>query len=167
MLEIRSLDDIAVMRENSQVECKLAQGRDGTGALPEDIWETYSAFANTQGGDIFLGIREKSRHHFELAGIENTGRVLDDLWRIVNNPEKVSANILDENWVRVLEIDGKLIIHIHVPRASHLSRPIYIDGNPLTGSYQRLGSADKTLDAASVRRMLAEQLEGDSDQSML
>ena len=32
MLEVSSLEDIAAMRESVDVECKLAQGRDGKGA---------------------------------------------------------------------------------------------------------------------------------------
>ena len=58
MLEITTLADIAALRENSEVECKLATGKDGKGALPRDFWETYSAFANSYGGDILLGVRE-------------------------------------------------------------------------------------------------------------
>jgi predicted HTH transcriptional regulator len=58
MLEISTLADIAALRENFEVECKLAVGKDGKGTLPKDFWETYSAFANSYGGDILLGIRE-------------------------------------------------------------------------------------------------------------
>jgi ATP-dependent DNA helicase RecG len=72
MTALFTLEDIKALKETWQIECKLAQGRDGEGALPEDIWETYSAFANTQGGDIFLGLRELGPGDYKLAGIPTT-----------------------------------------------------------------------------------------------
>lgn len=50
MIEIKTLDDIALLAESSILECKLAGGKDGKGALPTDFWESYSAMANTEGG---------------------------------------------------------------------------------------------------------------------
>ena len=49
---------LAGLSESSELECKLAAGRDGKGAVPQSLWETYSAFANTHGGVILLGIKE-------------------------------------------------------------------------------------------------------------
>ena len=58
MLEIKTLDDISTLSENYEIECKLAAGKDGKGELPKDFWPTYSAFANSYGGDIILGLKE-------------------------------------------------------------------------------------------------------------
>ena len=45
--EIRTISDIDLLRESVDLECKLATGPDGNGALPKDFWPTYSAFANS------------------------------------------------------------------------------------------------------------------------
>lgn len=63
-------DDLNGVRESYEVECKAAQGRDGRGALPESMWATYSAFANTQGGYIFLGAQEQEDGTFNLMGLQ-------------------------------------------------------------------------------------------------
>ncbi|WP_026351663.1 RNA-binding domain-containing protein [Kushneria aurantia] len=167
MLEIDSLEDIAALRESVDVECKLAQGRDGKGALPREFWPTYSAFANTQGGDIFLGVKERASGHFELAGVANTQKVIDELWTGLNNSQKVSVNLLRERWVRILEIEGKAVVHVHVPAATRKQRPVYLSGNPLTGSYRRFNSTDHQLSEEQVRRMLAEQVEDSRDNEIL
>ncbi len=167
MLEISTLEDISALRESFDIECKLAQGRDGKGGLPKDIWETYSAFANAQGGDIFLGIKELKDQIFELAGIENTQKVIDELWTCLNNPQKVSGNILREHGVKVLVIDGKNVIQINVPQATRKQKPVYIKGNPLIGTYKRLNSTDLLQNEEVVRRMMAEQIEESRDSEIM
>lgn len=167
MLEIDSLEDIAALRESVEVECKLAQGRNGDGALPKDFWPTYSAFANTDGGDVFLGIRERSDGRFELAGLADPQKVVDELWTGVNNPQKVSANVLRPDGVQVIEIDGLSIVRVRVPAASRKLKPVFLNNNPLTGTYRRFNSTDSRLDKEKVRRMLAEQGEDERDARIL
>ena len=43
--EILQLDRIEEYREGNQLEAKAAQG-----GLPDTLWDSYSAFANTDGG---------------------------------------------------------------------------------------------------------------------
>jgi len=167
MLEITTIEDIAALRESFDTECKLAQGRDGKGMLPKDFWETYSAFANTQGGDIFLGVKESKSQTFELAGVENTQKVIDELWTCLNNPQKVSGNILHDRWVKVLSIEGENVIQVHVPQAPRKQKPVYIKGNPLIGTYKRLNSTDLLQNEEVVRRMMAEQIEEGRDAEIL
>ena len=83
MIEIRSQADLALLRESVDLECKLAAGRDGQGAVPEDFWPTYSAFANTEGGVVVLGLRE--RHgQFTDKGIANVPKVRKELFDSLN-----------------------------------------------------------------------------------
>ncbi|HEY0961266.1 MAG TPA: ATP-binding protein [Pseudomonadales bacterium] len=155
MTTLLTLEDIAAVRETWNIECKLAQGRDGHGALPEDIWETYSAFANTAGGDIFLGLRELGPGKYELAGIRDAEQVVAEFMKGVNDPKVVSVNVLCVDSVAIMHIEGKAIVHINVPRASIYLRPVYVGSNPLHGSFIRTGSSDIRLFPERVKRMQA------------
>lgn len=124
-------------RENNRIEAKKALG-----GLPQSIWETYSAFANTLGGFILLGVIEKADKSFGIVDLPDPDKLIKEFWDIVNNPRRVSINILSSKDVYVQEIDGDHIVVIHVPRADRSYRPVYIDGNPLTGTYRRNGEGD-------------------------
>ena len=42
MIDIQTIADLELLRESVDLECKLAAGRDGKGAVPEDFWPTYN-----------------------------------------------------------------------------------------------------------------------------
>jgi ATP-dependent DNA helicase RecG len=164
---IRSLEDLPLLRETFQLECKLAQGKDGSGALPEDFWRTYSAFANTAGGIVLLGVSEK-KGEFSVAGISNVSKIRSDLFSSVNSRTKVSCNLITNEGVSEIEIDGKTIICIRIPRASRTQRPVHLTLNPLSGNtYRRLNESDCALTDEEVKRMLAEQVEETRDSRVL
>ncbi|MCT7943077.1 AlbA family DNA-binding domain-containing protein [Shewanella holmiensis] len=147
-----ALDDIANLHESAQVEFKLAGGRDGNGKLPEGMWETYSAFANTLGGEIILGVKEE-HGEFSIEGIVNPMPMLSEIWQILNNPQKISHNILSPTDVQIIEIMGKKLIRIHVPAVDLKLRPIYIGPDPYSGSYFRVGDADMHASREQIDQM--------------
>jgi len=167
-MELKTVEDIKLLSEDVELECKLAIGKNGKGGLPgKTIWETYSAFANTNGGTILLGVKETKDHSFEVYGIENTQKVLDEFWTSLENRQTISKNITQEKDVQVITIEDKGIIQIYVPRASREDKPIYRTSNPLEGTYQRLHSSDVLCSKDMVKRMLSEQIESSRDDKLL
>lgn len=71
----------------------------------------------------------------------------------------MSINLLSESDVRVETLEGKSVIAITVPRAPRQSRPVFINANPLNGTYQRRYEADQKCLPPTVNKMLAEQEE--------
>jgi predicted HTH transcriptional regulator len=162
-----ALFQIDQLQEDIDIEAKRAGGKDGKGALPNDVWETYSAFANTDGGLILLGVSEKDQQ-FIATGIAQPDRVIDDFWKQANNPQKASRNLLGNHAVVKHPLtNGRWVIAIEVPRASRRDRPVFINGNPLTGTYKRLKTGDYRCSETEVRRMLAEQTEDERDARLL
>ena len=127
---------LAEYKENNRIEVKAALG-----GLPRSIWETYSAFANTLGGIILLGVTEKEDKSFEVVGLPDPDRLIKEFWDAVNNVQKVSVNLLSDRDVYPLDVNGKLIVVINVPRAERSYRPVYTNGNPLN-TFRRNGEGD-------------------------
>lgn len=158
--------DIYNLVENDEIECK-----ESLGGLPKDLWETYSAFANTNGGTLFLGIKERAGK-FLITGVSDEENIIKDLWDNLNNPKKVSANILNNNLIEILTVEGVKVIKINVPKADRKARPVYIGENPFNeskhlGTFRRNYSGDYKCSREEVKRMLADQLDESQDSLIL
>lgn len=114
--------------ENCEIEFKESRNQ-----IPKSLWSTYSAFANTRGGFIVLGISEnKDTQQCIIDGVNNTNNILKDFWNTINNKVKISSNILTDKDINILDINDVEIIVIRVPRANRREKPIYINNNPMT-----------------------------------
>lgn len=147
------LDDMASLAESVQVEFKLAGGRDGQGKVPEDMWESYSAFANTIGGEIILGVREEEGE-FTLEGIPQPDPMIDYLWQHLNDKTKVSINILQPTDIQLIRLADKHVIRIRVPQAEIHQRPVFIGTDAYSGSYLRVNDADMHASRRQVSQMM-------------
>ena len=101
-MNIQTLLSALQLGEDKDWEFKSAKG-----GLPASLWESYSAMANTDGGVIVLGVKERDGERFEVQGLDDPVRMEKDFWSTVNNRGKVSANLLSNRDVGLETIDGK------------------------------------------------------------
>ena len=142
------LMNVAAYRENNRIEAKKALG-----GLPKSIWETYSAFANALGGVILLGVEEHKDTSLSPVDLPDPEGMVRQFRAFLEDGKTVSANILTEESVRIAEVDGRHIIAIEVPRARRTLRPVYIGGDPMTGTYRRNGEGDYRCKREEVLEM--------------
>ena len=132
-----NLQNIYQYREGNRLEAKQAHN-----GLPASLWETYSAFANTDGGVILLGVKEKEDHSLDIIGVDDAEKLISDFWNTVNNPQKINVNVLTNQCVQVIEQNGKTVVAIDVPRADRTMKPVFVGTDPMRGSYRRNGEGD-------------------------
>ncbi|NLE26547.1 MAG: AAA family ATPase, partial [Clostridiaceae bacterium] len=158
--------DLEALQEGFDVELKTALGKNKVGEVPGSFWETYSAMANTEGGFIILGA-EETDNGVIFHDLPDHQKVIQDIWNSLNNPNKVSVNLLQNRDIELMSIDGKNGILVRVPQASRKQRPVYIGQNPLTGTYRRNNEGDYRCPPDLVKQMLGEQANDTRDAVIL
>ena len=158
-----SLELLTTYKENSLLEVKSARG-----GLPNSLWESYSAFANSEGGVIVLGVKENSKDgSLYVEGLEDVHKLLKDFWNMVNNRQKVSCNILTDSMAVPDKLEGKDVIVIRVPRAERTSRPVYVGSDPRTGTYRRNFEGDYHCSLEEVSLMIRDSALVTDDNKLL
>ena len=148
------------------LECKRAKSE-----VPKSVWETYSAFANTIGGVILLGIEDNRKEsdinkRFKIIGVDDAQKIVNDFWNTINS-DKVSENILCSSDVDIVEINDAQIVCIHVPQADWKMKPIYLNGNVYKGTYRRNHEGDYHCTERQVRAMIRDSFEDGNDGMLL
>ncbi|MCQ2250539.1 MAG: putative DNA binding domain-containing protein [Bacteroidales bacterium] len=162
MKGILDINNIGAYRENNRIEAKKAKG-----GLPNSIWETYSSFANTDGGIILLGVDENKDHSLIITGVEDAHKLESVFWNMVNNRQKVNLNILTNRMVKVHEVEGKQILSIEVPRADRRQRPVYVGPDPTKGTYRRDFEGDYLCTVDQVAALFRDASNESIDQRVL
>lgn len=152
--------------ERINLECKKAQSN-----VPVDVWKTYSAFANTYGGTILLGIVEHLKEkdlqkRFQIVGVEDSRKIVTDFWNTINS-NKVNENILSDSDVEVINVDGKEVVCINVPQADWSIKPIFLNNDIYKGTFRRNHEGDYHCKERQVRAMIRDSFEDGNDGILL
>ena len=123
--------------------------------------------ANCYGGMILLGVAEQSDGSFVTSGLKDVEKLRKDLWNTINNSKKVSVNLLTDEDVTSYEVNGDIVLAIHVPRAKREDKPVYINDDLFGGTFRRNGEGDYHCTKSEVRAMLRDQTEDSSDMKVL
>lgn len=142
-----NIDTLRNAREHNQLEVKSAKG-----GFPNSFWETYSAFANSDGGIILLGVKENKNGVLHSEPGIDVEKLRKDFWNMVNNRQKISANIVTDSMVFPDVFDDNNILVVTVPRADRAARPVYVGMDPKSGSFRRNHEGDYhcSLDEVSL-----------------
>lgn len=156
--------DIELMLQRGEhltLECKEAQG-----GLPRSMWATYSAFANTDGGTILLGVRENEDKSFTIVGVEDAAKMEQEIWNTLNG-NKVNVNLLADEDMETVDCNGKTVLAIRVPRAKYNERPVFLNENPFKGTYRRNGEGDYHCSEVVVKAMIRDSSDEGNDRSLI
>ena len=136
--------------EGIDIEYKAAEN-----GLPKSFWETYSAFANTNGGVIILGYDERDKMN-PKKGFKNPQPIYDQLLNDANNPNKVSFNLLTDDDILISPIaDSKRsLIIVNIREAPYSVKPVHI-GKDIGKSYIRLGEGDRLVTKQQLKYLLS------------
>lgn len=131
--------------DHQRVEAKAARN-----GLPVSIWDTLSAFSNTNDGLILLGIRERSKV-VEIVGVEETNGVFQAFQEACAMMEPpVRPTFLD-----VIEIDGVSVIAAGVPVIDKARRPCHRgDREQFQASFKRVGDRDEVMRPDEIHELL-------------
>ncbi|MEV0614576.1 ATP-binding protein [Nonomuraea sp. NPDC050404] len=129
----------------ADVEVKKSQRE-----LPKTIRESLSAFANTHGGVLILGLDESAG--FAATGVQNAVKISNDLASLCSTDMEPVLRPL----IRVHDFEGVQVIVAEVPELERARRPCFYKGAGMTkGSFIRVGDGDRHLSSYEVQIMLS------------
>jgi len=145
MPHLPSLNSLLASGEWSGAEFKAARN-----ALPKSTFETVSAFANTKGGWLVLGISQHGEQ-FEISGVSAPDKLQNDFLSVLHAGGKVSHDVMVTE--QRYQHDGKAVLAFHIAENPRSRKPVYLDGD-IRRTFIRKGGGDYRAQPQDIERML-------------
>lgn len=112
--------------------------------LPKNIWEPITAFANADGGSLYLGVDDTGA----VTGIPS---VLHD--KLINDINSLCQSVFSHRVYPEIKVLGKDIIQVYIPPSPANERPIFNMKVGLPkGARVRIGTTNVQVDDEWLRR---------------
>lgn len=155
------LEQLRLLDESERIEAK--RGR----AMGKSMLETTCAFANEpglDGGYLLLGVADDDQGHYQVEGIDDPDRLLNDLHSACaskfNVPIRVQAN--------TELVEGKRVIAVYVAEARPGDKPIYFQASALPRAAWRRGpNGDYRCNSDDLEILYQQRAQLEFDRSVL
>ncbi|KAB2838442.1 MAG: transcriptional regulator, partial [Burkholderiales bacterium] len=119
-------------------------------ALPKSAFETVSAFANTHGGWLVLGVSQHGER-FEITGVAQPDKLQNDLLSVLHADAKVNHDV--QVTAHRYRHEGKTVLAFQVAENPRTRKPVYLDGD-VRRTFIRKGGSDYRAQPQDIERML-------------
>ena len=137
------------------------EAKSAVGGMPGSVLETLSAFANTEGGLLLLGVNESAG--FEVVGV--------DAPKLAADLASQAADMLEPSVrpeIDIVEIDGRPVVAARVEELPSDRKPCYLRRRGMdNGSYKRTHDGDRRLTSYEVHVLVASHGQPDDDRAVV
>jgi len=144
--------------EWNDIEFKRAQR-----GVPDNVYESVSAFANTAGGYLVFGIQDTQGHH-EIVGVVEVDKVQNDFLSCLRSVDKLNREIDAQE--DAIDHEGKILLIFYIPESQRREKPIYLN-NDIRRSFIRRGGCDERCTGAEIERFLRDAADTTFDGELL
>ena len=148
------MDRNELLAKLEDIEWEDLEFKSAENGLPKSIWETVSAFANSAGGWIFLGVSETKKNQFDVTGVKQASKIEQDFLNTLNAAEKFNCVIRPR--AKKYKVQNKTLLGFYIPIAKN--KPVYF--NSLKNTYVRSGSGDRKASSEEIDALYREQAYG-------
>ena len=112
----------------------------------DPIKKTLVAFANTAGGDLYIGVDDDGT----IVGLKNPSNIEEKLASTVR--DSISPSIIGCFACEQMNVDGKTILRVHIDAGP--MKPYCLDPKTASGIYIRVGNTSSKASLDDVARMV-------------
>ena len=130
--------------------------------VPDSAYESVSAFLNTEGGHIILGVDDDKN----IVGVRDVDKIQGDFIGELHNPERFGAQVPFEEYLR--QHEDKNVLVFYIPEANRKDKPVYVKTKKQGFvAFIRKGGGDYKCGKAELDRMIADAQDVRPDSEIL